>query len=143
VLCSQGSRGETRNPVTPYLDFVEFEVKRKLPKMFLDLPLRQMMDGDFAGPATNRPTINIEPMYFADTNPDHVGDDRSTDPRVALEMGVMMAACPGGGFGCSLGLECKVLPAGSISDQCAREFIRGLKAGFVRPFAALDFQGDH
>lgn len=142
VLCSQGSHGDQVNPYTPYLDFCEFEVKRSLPKMFLDLPLRQMMDGDFAGPATNRPTINIEPMYFADTNPDHVGDNRSTDPRVALESGIMMAACAGGGFGCSLGLECKVLAPGSISDQCAREFIRGLKAGFVRPLAALDFQGD-
>lgn len=142
-LLSQGSRGEALNPYVPYLNWVEFEVRRKLPKMFLDLPLRQMMDGDFAGPATNCPTVNIEPMYFADTNPDHVGDQRSTDPRVALEMGVMMAACAGGAFGCSLGLECRVLPAGSISDQCAREFIRGLKAGFVRPFAALDFQGDH
>ncbi len=142
VLVSQGSHGAEVNPVTPYLDFCEFEVKRALPKMFLDLPLRQMMDGDFAGPATNRPTINIEPMYFADTNPDHVGDHRSTDPRVALESGIMMAACAGGGFGCSYGLECKVLSPGSISDQCAREFIRGLKAGFVRPLAALDFQGD-
>jgi len=147
LLLSHGSRGEGTsnkyNPYFPYLNWVEYEVVRRAPKMFLDLPLRQMMDGDFAGPATNCPTVNIEPMYFADTNPDHVGDARSTDPRVALEMGVMMAACAGGAFGCSWGLECKVLPAGSISDQCAREFIRGLKAGFVRPLAALDFQGDH
>lgn len=141
VLYSQGSKGAEENPHVPYLHFCEFEVKRKLPKMFLDLPLRQMMDGDFAGPATNRPTINIEPMYFADTNPDHVGDKRSTDPRVALESGIMMAACAGGGFGCSLGLECRVLSEDSISDKCAKEFIRGLKAGFVRPLAALDFQG--
>lgn len=147
LLLSQGSRGEGTkpkfNPYYPYLDWVEYEVIRKAPKMFLDLPLRQMQDGDFAGPATNRPTVNIEPMFFADSNPDHVGDARSTDPRVALEMGVMMAESAGGAFGCSLGLECKVLQAGSISDRCAREFIRGLKAGFVRPFAALDFQGDH
>lgn len=141
-LLSHGSRGAQVNPYYPYLDWVEFEVKRSLPKMFLDLPLRQMMDGDFAGPATNRPTVNIEPMYFADTNPDHVGDSRSTDPRVALESGIMMAACAGGGFGASLGLECKVLREGTTSDLCAKEFIRGLKAGFVRPLAALDFQGD-
>jgi len=146
-LLSQGSRGEGTNPrynpYYPYLDWVEYEVVRKAPKMFLDLPLRQMQDGDFAGPATNRPTVNIEPMFFADTNPDHVGDARSTDPRVAREMALMMGACAGGAFGCSLGLECRVLPEGSISDQCARAFIQALKAVFLRPLAALDFQGDH
>lgn len=147
VLLSQGSRGEgtnpSRDPFFPYLDWVEYEVIRKFPKAFLDLPLRQMMDGDFAGPATNRPTVNIEPMFFADTDPDHVGDRRSTDIRVAREMGLMMAACAGGAFGCSLGLECRVLPSGSLSDQCARAFIEALVAGFKRPLAALDFQGDH
>jgi hypothetical protein len=140
VLCSQGSRGEERNPVLPYLDFVEFEVKRKLPKMFLDLPLRQMMDGDFRGTATNRPTINIEPMFFHDTNPDHVGDSRSTDPRVALEMGLMMGPCAGGAIGLSDGLECNRLQP--HARHIAEEFFRSLKAAFVRPLAALDFQGD-
>jgi hypothetical protein len=103
LLLSQGSRGEGTkpkfNPFYPYLDWVEYEVIRKAPKMFLDLPLRQLMDGDFAGPPTDCPTVNIEPMFFADTNPDHVGDERSTDPRVALEMGVMMAARAAGPSG--------------------------------------------
>ena len=118
VLCSQGSKGGEENPHFPYLHFCEFELRRDMPKMFVDAPLRQLMDGDFPGPATNRPTVSIEPILFNDTNPDHVGDERSTDPRVALELGVLTGTCAGG----------------------AEEYFRGLTAGFVRPLAALDFQ---
>ena len=143
VLRSHGSKGGEKNPIAPYLDFEEFEVRRDLPKMFVDAPLRQLNDGDFEGAngPINKPIVSIEPIYFHDTNPDNVGDGRSTDPRVALELGVLTGTCAGGGFGASDGLECKRL--GPIARQCAAEYIRGLRAGFVRPLAALDFQGDH
>jgi len=139
VLCSQGSKGGEENPAYPYLHVCEFEVKRKLPKMFLDIPLRQMMDGDFAGMATNRPTINIEPIFFHDTNPDNVGDRRSTDPRVAREMALMSASCAGTGFGASDALECKRLQP--HAREIAKAFFDAMRASFIRPLAALDFQG--
>jgi hypothetical protein len=139
VLCSQGSKGGEQNPHVPYLDFCEFELRRDLPKMFVDAPLRQLMDGDFAGPATNRPTVSIEPIFFHHTNPDHVGDERSTDPRVALELGLLTGLCAGGGFGASDGLDCHRLQP--LARQCASEYVRGLRGAFLRPLAALDFQG--
>ena len=106
------------------------------------------MDGDFTqpdgsrGPATNRPTVSIEPIFFFnDVNPDHVGDKRSTDPRVGLELAWLTGGCAGGAFGASYSLECRrLLPH---ARHIAEEYFRGLTAGFVRPLAALDFQGAH
>ena len=131
VLKSQGSKGGEDNPHVPYLDFCEFELRRDIPKMFVDAPLRQLMDGDFPGPATNRPTVSIEPVFFHDTNPDHVGDSRCTDPRVALELGILTGLCAGGGFGASDGLECKRLQP--KAREIAEQYFRGMTAGFQRP----------
>ncbi len=141
VLCSQGSKGGEQNPIQPYLDFEEFELRRDLPKMFVDAPLRQLNDGDFHGATgpINKPIVSIEPIFFHDTNPDHVGDERSTDPRVALELGVLTGTCAGGAFGSSHSLECKRLQP--LARQCASEYSRGIRAAFLRPLAALDFQG--
>ena len=131
VLTSQGSKGGEANPVEPYLDFCEFELRRDIPKMFVDAPLRQLMDGDFPGLATRRPTVSIEPIFFHHMNQDHVGDQRCTDPRVALELGVLTGLCAGGGFGASDGLDCQRLQP--VARQCAEEYFRGMTAGFQRP----------
>lgn len=144
VLCSHGSHGGKRNPLKPFLDWEEFELRRDLPKMFVDAPLRQLNDGDYEGATgpINRPLVSIEPIVFNDTNPDEVGDDdRSTDPRVALELAMLTACCAGGGFHASLGMDAKRL--GPIARQCAEQYVRGLRTCFLRPLAALDFQGHH
>jgi hypothetical protein len=153
VLTSNGSIGEDMPPRIPYLQWCEHELRRDLPKMFVDAPLRQVMDGDFVqddpgtpqhgkkGVPTDRATVSIEPIFFHHVNPDSVGDPRSTDPRVALELGLLTGLCAGGAFGASDGLECKRLQP--LARQCAAEYVRGLRASFQRPLARLDFQGDH
>jgi len=153
VLCSNGSIGEDMPPRLPYRDWCELETRRDLPKGIYDSTLRQVMDGDFIqddpgmpwdgmrGPATERPTVSIEPIFFNDVNPDHVGDERSTDERVALEIGLLTGCCAGGACGSSYSLECRrLLPQ---ARHIAVAYFRGLSAGFVRPLAALDFQGSH
>lgn len=139
VLCSQGSAGigpgADVDPIVPYLDFAEYETRRDMPKAMYDAGtgMRQIMDGDTAsgGPPTDRPTINVEPPFFHETDHDEYGDARWTDPKLALELGrVTSANCAGAAFGASASLEAK--PLGRNAARCADAFFRGLWAGFVR-----------
>lgn len=132
VLTSQGSQGEENNPHVPYLDFCEFEVTRGRKRLYDNgAGMRQLFDGDFQGPATQRPTLSIEPTAFNDVSPDHVGDTRETDWKVALAMAVNIGAnCAGGGLTMSKPMECKPMTAGD--ELIARNWFRGLKAGFCR-----------
>lgn len=132
VLCSQGSKGGEKNPHVPYLDFCEYEVRRDF-KMLYDAGtgMRQLFDGDFAGPATNRPTLDIEPGFFHDSPRDKWGDERFTDPKLALALGAATGLnCAGGGFGASDALEGLILQPRAA--ECATAYFRGLYAGFVR-----------
>lgn len=132
VLTTQGSGGETENPFVPYLNICLFEVTRG-PKRLYDngAGMRQIFDGDFEGPATQRVTLSIEPTAYNDVTPDHVGDTRETDKKVALAMAVNIAAnCGGGGLTMSKPMECKRMTEGD--KAIAREWFRGLRAGYVR-----------
>lgn len=132
VLTSQGSQGEENNPHVPYLDFCEFEVTRGRKRLYDNgAGMRQLFDGDFQGPATQRPTLSIEPTAFNDVSPDHVGDTRETDWKVALAMAANIGAnCAGGGLTMSKPMECKPMTAGD--EQIAQQWFRGLRAGYVR-----------
>lgn len=129
-LVSSGSAGD--KPPQPYFDWCEVEVRRD-EKMLYDAGagMRQIYDGDFEGEATNRPTVSIEPGFFHDTPRDMWGDQRFTDPKLALALGVNTGAnCAGGAFGASDALEGRGLQPRAA--ECAREYYRGLWAGFVR-----------
>lgn len=132
VLKTQGSGGEEVNPYVPYLDITMFEVTRGRKRLYDNgAGMRQLFDGDFQGPATNRATLSIEPTAFNDVSPDHVGDTRETDWKVALAMAVNISAnCAGGGLTMSKPMEAKRMTEGD--KKIAREWFRGLRAGFVR-----------
>ncbi len=132
VLKSQGSQGGEVNPHVPYLDFCEFETTRGRKRLYdCGAGMRQLFDGDFQGPATQRPTLDIEPTAFNDVNPDHVGDTRETDWHVALAMALnIFANCAGGGLTMSKPMEAKSMTA--ADENIARQWFRGARAGFCR-----------
>lgn len=137
VLQSAGSVGLGKPPHQGYRDWSEWE-GRRLP----DSPWHKCLDDAGAGMfeqlvgyadqhAIPVPTVMIEGQYFADTNPDHVGDKRETDPQKALMYGLQIGASgAGGGVGTSRGLEGD--PNGPVAAECARQQFRAMKAAFLR-----------
>lgn len=137
VLQSAGSVGLGKPPHQSYRDWSEWE-GRRLP----DSPWHKCLDDAGAGMfeqlvgyadqhAIPVPTVMIEGQYFADTNPDHVGDKRETDPMKALMYGLQIgASCAGGGVGTSRGLEGDT--NGPVAAECARQQFRGMQSAFQR-----------
>jgi len=139
VLCSRGSRGIDTPPHPSAWDFIEWEGRRDPMHKALDdsgsgvLELLAGYDGTHGhvGPFSC-PVIHIEPPFFHDTNPDMYGDGRWTSPADALTLGAGISLyAPGGAFGCSNGLVCRPIGNG-VARECGEQFIRGLRAGFVR-----------
>lgn len=138
VLQSAGSTGENTIPIQQYRDFSEWQSRRS--------PWHKVLDDSGAGIFEQNngyngggqqvgpfpcPIVMIEGIYFADTDPDHVGDARETDPQKALMVGLQIgASCAGGGVGCSRGLEGD--PNGPVAAECARQQFRGMQAAFLR-----------
>lgn len=137
VLQSCGSNGENGIPFQSYRDWSEWEPRRSPWHKSLDDSGAGIFEqnngyngGQEVGPF-HCPIVAIEGIYFADTNPDHVGDARETDPKKALMVGLQMgASCAGGGVGTSRGLEGD--PNGPVAAECARQQFRGMKAAFQR-----------
>lgn len=137
VLQSAGSTGIGNPPHQAYRDFSEWEGRRTP-----DSGWHKCLDDAGAGMyeqlvgygdqhAIPVPTVMLEGQFFADTNPDHVGDHRETDPQRALQYGLQIgASCAGGAVGTSLGLEGK--EDGPIAAECARQQLRGMRAAFLR-----------
>jgi hypothetical protein len=137
VLQSAGSTGIGTPPAQQYRDFSEWE-SRRTP----DSGWHKCLDDAGAGiyeqhvgygdqRAIPVPIVMIEGQFFADTDPDHVGDRRSTDPQRALQYGLQIgASCAGGAVGTSLGLEGKL--DGDVAAECARQQLRGMRAAFLR-----------
>lgn len=134
VLQSAGSSGEGNPPHQQYRDFSEWEARRSPWHKALDdagAGMFEQLLGYADQHAIPVPTVMIEGLFFADTDPDHVGDRRSTDPERALMLGLQIgASCAGGAVGTSLGLEGKM--DGPVAAECARQQLRGMRAGFLR-----------
>lgn len=139
VLCSRGSVGTGAPPFPAYWHVAEWSSRREPTYKAIDdcgagvLELHNGYtdrDGEQIGPF-NCPIIQIEPPYFHHTEFDDTGSRRWTAPKLALALGVNISAnCAGGAFGAADSLECR--PLQPRAADCAREFLRGLKAGFVR-----------
>ena len=135
VLYSSGSRGINNPPRPPNFDWAEWEPPREpRAKTFSDAGGAgwYMIDGypEFQ-PPIHTPLVCIEPPFFHESEHDQWGDKRWTNSADALTLGLNIGAnFAGGAYGCSEGLECR--PAGPNAQDCARQFFRGLKAGFVR-----------
>lgn len=134
VLQSKGSAGGDTVPYLPAWDFAEYESRRDLPKALLDANCLELAFGGWdANPRgiRNVPIVNIEPVFFHDTEIDQYGDRRWTDPVLAYRLGLQIGSgCAGGGFGASDGLVCR--PLQPRAAECARRFFAGLRAGFMR-----------
>ena len=134
VLQSCGSNGENGLPFYPHKDFSEWEARRSPWHKALDdagAGMFEQNQGYGDNPPWQCPIVMLEGLFFADTDPDHVGDHRSTDPERALMMGLQIgASCAGGAVGTSLGLEGKI--DGPIAAECARQQLRGMQAAFLR-----------
>jgi hypothetical protein len=134
VLCSQGQAGIGTPSLFPYLHWVEYAPTREPHAWLKDsgFGMRQIHSGDTGGwPGVPVPLVNTEPQFFADTNPDDVGDHRLTDPKQALDLALaIFSNCEGGAFGGSRSLEGK--PMRERERQCAEQFIRGATHGFQR-----------
>ena len=90
-----------------------------------------MYDGypEFTG--VPKPIVCIEPPFFHESEHDQWGDKRWYKPADALTLGLNIGGnFAGGAFGSSEGLETR--PNGPVAAECARQFFRGLHAGFVR-----------
>lgn len=132
VLTSQGQAGVDTPPDRPFLDFVEYAPTRGW-KWLLDSGsgMRQIHMGDTQWGRVDVPLINAEPQFFHDGRTDEVGDDRLNDPKLALALGVATTSnCEGGAFGASHALIGRRLQP--RARECASEFMRGARAGFVR-----------
>lgn len=142
LLWSYGSYGENNPPLHTGARWAEWEGRRDYRNNYhkaMDdagagiLELNRGYtgsDGRQIGPF-RMPVVGIEMPYFADSDPDHVGDRRWTDPKAALQLGLELGAnAAGGGAGTSLGLECK--PNGPLAAECMREQFRGMRAAFLR-----------
>lgn len=135
VLQSKGDKNGNEPPYTPVWDFAEFESRRDLPKALTDASCTELYYGwsdgtPFPG-ITDRPIVNVEPVFFSDTDPDKWNDRRWTDPAMARTLGGYIGAgCAGGGFGASDGME--GLPLQPRAADCARQFYLGLRSAFRR-----------
>jgi hypothetical protein len=139
VLQSAGSAGEGKPPLHPSRDFSMWETRK--PEEGGD-PWHKCLDDAGAGmfeqqagyagfPATRCPVVMIEGIHLADTDPDHVGDRRTTDKERALMFGLQIgASCAGGAVLTSLGQEGKL--DGAVAAECARQQIRGMRTAFLR-----------
>lgn len=139
VLQSCGSNGENGIPFQSYRDWSEWEPRRSPWHKSLDDSGAGIFEQNNGYQPENAPQVGpfrcpivaIEGIYFADTNPDHVGDARETDPQKALMVGLQMgASCAGGGVGTSRGLEGDL--NGPVAAECARQQFRGMRAAFQR-----------
>lgn len=134
VLLSTGSRGINNPPTPPNWDWAEWEPPRDpRAKTFSDAGGAgwYMFDGYPDFPAVHMPIVVIEPPFFHDTPRDQWGDARWTSTTDALRLGLNIGAnFAGGTFGASDGLESR--PLGPNAAECARQFFRGLRAGFQR-----------
>ncbi len=138
VLQSSGSAGEGVAPLQPPRDFSMWETRNHLEgagwhKVLDDAGAGMFeQNAGYAGfPATKCPIVMIEGLHLADTNPDHVGDKRETNPAKALQFGLQVgASCAGGAVLTSLGQEGKF--DGAVAKQCAMEQIRGMRTAFLR-----------
>lgn len=132
VLQSKGDKNGDQPPYTPPWDFAEFESRRDLPKALTDASCTELFYGwDGYRGIQDRPIVNIEPVFFSDTDPDKWGDHRWTDPAMARTLGGYIAVgCAGGGFGASDGME--GLPLQARAADCARQFYLGLRSAYRR-----------
>lgn len=137
VLQSAGSVGLGQRPHQHYRDFSEWEGRRTP-----DSGWHKCLDDAGAGIFEQHvgyadqhsipvPIVMIEGQFFADTDPDHVGDRRCTDPQKALQYGLQIgASCAGGAVGTSMGMEGKF--DGPVAEACARQQLYGMKTAFHR-----------
>ncbi len=136
VLQSRGSMGINNPPFSPHWDFAEWEPRRE--------PVYKAMDDAGAGvlelihgyteypQGVNVPVIIGEPPFFNEVTPDQYGDTRWTDPNLALQLGLNIGAdSAGGAFGSATGLV--ALPDTPGTVILRQQFLRGLKAAFIRP----------
>lgn len=132
VLLSTGSRGINNPPTPPNWDIALWEPRRG--------PLHKAMDDAGAGvleqhagypgfPAVTVPVVEIEPPFFNNVTPDQFGDQRWTDPKLALQLGLEIGSNSAGG---SYGDSYSLIGEPSRCQECARQFIRGLRAAFQR-----------
>lgn len=133
-LLSLGSYGIDNAPQPPRRDIVEWEPPRSpRAKAFSDSGGAgyYMIDGYPGFPKVDEILICVEPPFFHESQFDWWGDERWHDPNDALTLGLNIGAnFEGGAFGSSASLECK--KNGPIARECAKQFLRGLEAGFQR-----------
>jgi hypothetical protein len=147
MLCSRGSTGINGTPWPDQWDWSEWSPPRCTDAECWVSPAWAKSIGDhgagtewlYTGYTDDHGTkigpyqclVDVEPIFFADTTPDRWGDQRCTQPSVALRIGLNAAANSSGcAFGASDGME--ALPLGPVATECARAFYRGLWAAFVR-----------
>lgn len=133
-LLSLGSYGINNAPMPPRRDIVEWEPPRDpRAKALSDSGGAgyYMVDGYDGFPAVDQILVVSEPPFFHESQFDQWGDKRWCKPEDALLLGLNIGAnFEGGAFGSSASLECQ--RNGPVAAECARQFRRGLEAGFVR-----------
>ncbi len=139
VLLSKGSCGIGFPSPQGGWDLNEWEPRRDADKIYkcmddagagsLELQHGYQGQDGFHGPFANM--LIMEPPFFHSSPRDMYGDERWTDSKLALQLGLEIGSNnAGGAFGASLGLVGQ--PLDGPSAECARQFFRGLRAAFLR-----------
>jgi hypothetical protein len=134
VLQARCSMGENRASLLPEWDINLWQSRRGPIHKSLDdsgAGILELQAGYAGSPQRFNVIWDIEPWAFNDVSPDRFGDVRITDWRLALKEGLELGPnCGGGGY-----LETEAMVGNPLTpggQERARQFVRGMRAGFLR-----------